>query len=199
VQFGPTFALDYGRRERNFWVQRQGAQNRRENASDWTERNKLAGAKLIEHTLAIADFMVGLEIACRERGDIKLLHEREILANASERTQKPREPLRLANLECLRFHWPPAGLAQDGSRDARQNGFVGRVGHRPEQPPGNPQLTVRGHHPATFWWSMRAYRRAVADLNPAAKRFLQSSAAMTGSTNLDEHAFLPRLRELARV
>lgn len=65
-------------------------------ASDWTERNKRAGAKFIEHTLAIADFMVGLEIACRERGDIKLLFEREILANAPEHTQKSREPLRLA-------------------------------------------------------------------------------------------------------
>jgi hypothetical protein len=39
--------------------------------------------------------MVGLEIACRDRGDIKLLYEREILANAPERTQKSREPLRL--------------------------------------------------------------------------------------------------------
>jgi len=54
-----------------------------------------AGAKFIEHTLAIADFMVGLEINCRERGDIKLLHERDILATAPERTQKSREPLRL--------------------------------------------------------------------------------------------------------
>jgi hypothetical protein len=64
-------------------------------ASDWTERNKRAGAKFIEHTLAIADFMVGLEIACRERDDIKLLSERDIMANAPERTQKSREPLRL--------------------------------------------------------------------------------------------------------
>jgi hypothetical protein len=79
---------------------RHGAQALRDHsvhadASDWTERNKRAGAKFIEHTLAIADFMVGLEIDCRERGDIKLLYEREILANAPERTQKSREPLRL--------------------------------------------------------------------------------------------------------
>lgn len=64
-------------------------------ASDWTERNKRAGAKFIEHTLAIADFMVGLEIACRDRGDIKLLDEWDILANAPTRTRAAREPLRL--------------------------------------------------------------------------------------------------------
>ena len=80
---------------------RRGAQALRDHSvdsdgSDWTERNKRAGAKFIEHTLAIADFMVGLEIACRERGDIQLLHERDILAGAPERTQKSREPLRLA-------------------------------------------------------------------------------------------------------
>ena len=45
---------------------RRGAQALRDHsvhadASDWTERNKRAGAKFIEHTLAIADFMVGLK------------------------------------------------------------------------------------------------------------------------------------------
>jgi protein involved in plasmid replication-relaxation len=89
-----------GPRPMVYGLGRRGAQSLRDHsvhadASDWTERNKRAGAKFIEHTLAIADFMVGLEIACRERGDIKLLYERDILANAAERTQKSREPLRL--------------------------------------------------------------------------------------------------------
>src|SRR5712691_4879805 len=34
-----------------------------QDGTDWTERNKRAGAKFIEHTLAIADFMVALELA----------------------------------------------------------------------------------------------------------------------------------------
>jgi hypothetical protein len=89
-----------GPRPMVYGLGRRGAQALRDHsvhvdASDWTERNKRAGAKFIEHTLAIADFMVELEIACRECGVIKLLHEREILANAPERTQKAREPLRL--------------------------------------------------------------------------------------------------------
>jgi hypothetical protein len=89
-----------GPRPMVYGLGRRGAQSLRDHsvhadASDWTERNKRAGAKFIEHTLAIADFMVGLEIACRKRGDIKLLYERDILANAPERTRKSREPLRL--------------------------------------------------------------------------------------------------------
>jgi hypothetical protein len=89
-----------GPRPMVYGLGRRGAQALRDHsvhadASDWTERNKRAGAKFIEHTLAIADFLVGLEIACRERGDIKLLRERDILADAPARTQKSREPLRL--------------------------------------------------------------------------------------------------------
>ena len=89
-----------GPRPMVYGLGRRGAQALRDHsvhadASDWTERNKRAGAKFIEHTLAIADFMVGLEIDCRRRGDIKLLYERDILANAPARAQKSREPLRL--------------------------------------------------------------------------------------------------------
>lgn len=69
--------------------------HRLQERTDWTERNKRAGAKFIEHTLATAYFMVGLEIACRARQDVELLREREIIAGAPERTRKAREPLRL--------------------------------------------------------------------------------------------------------
>ncbi|MCC6947012.1 MAG: replication-relaxation family protein [Bradyrhizobiaceae bacterium] len=66
-----------------------------EDSGDWTEKNKRAGAKFIEHTLAIADFMVSLEIACRNRLDADVLTAAEILADAPEQTQAAREPLRL--------------------------------------------------------------------------------------------------------
>jgi Replication-relaxation len=90
-----------GPRPMVYGLGRRGAQALRDHsvhadASDWTERNKRAGAKFIEHTLAIADFMVGLETACRERDDIQLLDEWDILANALARTRAAREPLRLA-------------------------------------------------------------------------------------------------------
>lgn len=63
--------------------------------TDWTERNKRAGAKFIEHTLAIAEFMVGLELACRNRDDLTLLRETDIIAQAPEKTRVAREPMRL--------------------------------------------------------------------------------------------------------
>src|SRR5207302_9955621 len=61
---------------------------------DWTEKNKRAGSTFIMHTLALADVMVGLEIACRERPNLSLLTERGILAAAPARTRGAREPLR---------------------------------------------------------------------------------------------------------
>lgn len=80
---------------------RRGAQALAANAhalpagTDWTERNKRAGAKFIEHTLAIANFMVGVELACCKRDDLTLLREGDIIARAPEKTQMAREPLRL--------------------------------------------------------------------------------------------------------
>lgn len=61
---------------------------------DWTEKNKRAGAIFIEHTLEVADFMIGLELACRVRGDVELMREHEVLALAPEETRTAREPLR---------------------------------------------------------------------------------------------------------
>ncbi len=80
---------------------RRGAQSLRDHAgyapeqSDWTERNKRAGAKFIEHTVAIADVMVSLEVACRDRKDVSLLLEGALLAEAPQRVRQSREPLRL--------------------------------------------------------------------------------------------------------
>jgi Replication-relaxation len=61
---------------------------------DWTEKNKHAGAVFIEHTLEIADFMVRLELACRQRDDIELIRAGDIIAAAPEATRRAREPLR---------------------------------------------------------------------------------------------------------
>ena len=61
---------------------------------DWTDKNKRAGAVFIEHTLAVADFLTRLELACRTRGDVALMREDEVLALAPEETRAAREPLR---------------------------------------------------------------------------------------------------------
>lgn len=46
----------------------------------------------LEHTLAVTDFMVALEQACRDRGDIRVIECNEILAKASERVQRQPNP-----------------------------------------------------------------------------------------------------------
>lgn len=68
--------------------------HRIDDALDWTEKNKRAGAIFIEHTLEVADFMTGLELGCRARGDVELMREHEVLALAPEETRTAREPLR---------------------------------------------------------------------------------------------------------
>ena len=64
--------------------------------TDWTERNKRAGALFINHTLAVAGFMVGLELACRKDTNLRLIRELEIIAGAPAQTRSAREPLRLS-------------------------------------------------------------------------------------------------------
>lgn len=62
--------------------------------ADFTEKNKRAGAIFIEHTLAVAEFMTGIELSCRSRPDVELIRERNIIANAPDATRTAREPLR---------------------------------------------------------------------------------------------------------
>lgn len=90
-----------GPRPMVYGLGRRGAQALREQGhrlsenTNWTERNKRAGAKFIEHTLAIANFIIRLEVACRARTDIDLIREHDVIADAPEPTRNAREPLRL--------------------------------------------------------------------------------------------------------
>ncbi len=67
----------------------------------WTEKNRRVSEKFVEHTLGIADFMVALEIACREQGNAKIITQEEILAQSPERTRRRRYPFRWQT----RVHW----------------------------------------------------------------------------------------------
>jgi hypothetical protein len=60
---------------------------------DWTEKNRRAGAVFLAHTLGVAEFMVRLELACRD-GRATLIRQEEIIAAAPEETRAAREPLR---------------------------------------------------------------------------------------------------------
>jgi hypothetical protein len=61
---------------------------------DWSEKTKRAGAVFIDHTLAIANFMVGVELACRNTSTIDIIDEHQILNDAPAETRSAREPLR---------------------------------------------------------------------------------------------------------
>ncbi len=59
---------------------------------DWTSRNRAVKRLFLEHALMVSDIMVALEIACRKRGDVRLLIEHEIPLPAA--TQNERDPFR---------------------------------------------------------------------------------------------------------
>src|SRR3569833_1851852 len=51
-------------------------------STDWKARNRSYTRENLDHTLAVTRFMVDLELACRARGDVELITEAEILADA---------------------------------------------------------------------------------------------------------------------
>ena len=82
--------------------------------TDWTEKNKRAGAVYIEHTLEIADFMTSLEVAVQARHGIGLLRERELIAAAPEETRRSRVPLRWAIARMERGRPVVSAVVPDG-------------------------------------------------------------------------------------
>jgi hypothetical protein len=57
---------------------------------DWTTRTKRVGRLFIEHTLMVSDFMIALELDCRERADIRLLYPQELPdLNGRENSREP--------------------------------------------------------------------------------------------------------------
>lgn len=66
---------------------------------DWTAKARTAVRGEIDHALEITEFMVALEIACRRRGTIQIVHFDEILATvAPAETRASRRP----------YQWPVA-------------------------------------------------------------------------------------------
>jgi protein involved in plasmid replication-relaxation len=66
---------------------------------DFTDKNRELRTDLIRpgslrHTLAVADFLIRLEVACRQSARVEYIPFSEILANAPERTRRRRKPLR---------------------------------------------------------------------------------------------------------
>lgn len=60
----------------------------------WSEKNRRVKEKFIEHTLGIAEFMVSMEVACKEAGNIRLITKEEILTSAPDKTRRSKHPFR---------------------------------------------------------------------------------------------------------
>lgn len=61
---------------------------------DWSENTQRAGIRFIDHEVARARFMTGLEVGQRARCDVSLLRANAILANAPEKTRTSKNPLK---------------------------------------------------------------------------------------------------------
>lgn len=60
----------------------------------WTEKNRRVREHYIEHTLGIADFMVEMELLCREDPALRLIDRDEILSSAPKEIRRARYPFR---------------------------------------------------------------------------------------------------------
>lgn len=61
---------------------------------DWSENTQRAGTRFIDHEVARARFMTGLEVAQRGRDDVSLVRAGAVLANAPEKTRMSKTPLK---------------------------------------------------------------------------------------------------------
>lgn len=57
--------------------------NYRRSKIDWTARARTLKRGFIDHTLGITEFMVRLELTCRDRGHLRIVHLEEILQTAA--------------------------------------------------------------------------------------------------------------------
>lgn len=59
---------------------------------DWTSKNRDVKTVFLDHTLLVAQFMVCLELACRQAKGIKIIEPEEIIAKAPAGTKKKDNP-----------------------------------------------------------------------------------------------------------
>ena len=62
---------------------------------EWSRKNRQAGRPFIEHQLEIVDFYVALQIATRDRTDLRLIHPDEMVAGFPDQTFSERNPFAL--------------------------------------------------------------------------------------------------------
>lgn len=60
----------------------------------WTDKNRRVSEKYIEHTLGISDFIIGIEMICREADHLEIIDQQVILSRCPQATRKSKYPFR---------------------------------------------------------------------------------------------------------
>ena len=74
---------------------REGAMAIGAKRSRWTQKNGELGRGFLEHTLAVADFLVRMDLACRETPGVEFISEEEIRAALPRPPESRKHPFRL--------------------------------------------------------------------------------------------------------
>jgi len=80
--YSGSFPIIYGLTRPGAWLLRQHGYDVRRRLLYETDKQRRAGWRFIEHRVAITDFMVRLELACRTRTDLRLIERKDIVDNA---------------------------------------------------------------------------------------------------------------------
>jgi hypothetical protein len=89
VLYKGSFPLIYGLTRQGAWLLRKHGYEISGRLLYQTDKQRRAGWRFIEHRVDITEFMVRLELACRDRSDITLIDRKEIFA-AAPKTQRDR-------------------------------------------------------------------------------------------------------------
>jgi hypothetical protein len=97
VLYKGSFPLIYGLTRQGAWLLRKHGYDVRRRVLYETDKQRQAGWRFIEHRVDISEFMVKLELACRDRSDLALIQRSQII-DAAEKSQRDRRIRLYANV-----------------------------------------------------------------------------------------------------
>jgi len=97
VLYKGSFPLIYGLTRQGAWLLRKHGYDVRRRVLYETDKQRQAGWRFIEHRVDITEFMVQLELACRNRSDLALIQRSQIL-DAADKLQRDRRVRLYANV-----------------------------------------------------------------------------------------------------
>jgi hypothetical protein len=98
VLYKGSFPLIYGLTRPGAWLLRKHGYDVRRRVLYETDKQREAGWRFIEHRVDISEFMVKLELACRDRSDLALIQRSQII-DAADKSQRDRRIRLYANVK----------------------------------------------------------------------------------------------------